>query len=230
RRPDHVVAWSPGQHIRLLLLPIFELCRLLRRHDRPLRPPWPSASRELRQAVPGAQHLGLLAPLPSLAHGVADDLYFLAGVQVGPQHPLARPSAAACCQPRHPSHHVGFRALARNDRELPALWLDPRALLRRVPDLGCTPATAARPTTAARMARLVADPGCRRPGHVPRRGLLSDLFPAAARGGACHLRLAGGPLMTARGRVVVKLAALAALVLCLLMFSVPKVDFVYTGF
>ena len=36
--------------------------------------------------------------------------------------------------------------------------------------------------------------------------------------------------MTARGRVVMKLAALAALVLCLLMFSVAKVDFVYTGF
>jgi hypothetical protein len=36
--------------------------------------------------------------------------------------------------------------------------------------------------------------------------------------------------MTARWRVVMKLAALAALVLCLLMFSVPTVDFVYTGF
>src|SRR5262245_32340084 len=161
---------------------------------------------------------------------MADDLYLLAGVQVGSRHPLARPSAAACCQPRHPSHHVGFRALAWNDREFPVLWLDPRALLRRVPDLGYAADTASRPTTPAGMASLVADASCRRRCHVPRRGLLSDLFPASARGGACHLRPAGGRLVTTRGRLVLKLAALAALVLCLLLFSVPRVDFVYTGF
>lgn len=36
--------------------------------------------------------------------------------------------------------------------------------------------------------------------------------------------------MTARVRIALKLAVLAALVVCLLLFSVHKVDFVYTGF
>src|SRR5262245_43112377 len=221
------MAWSPGQRVRLLFLPIFELLRLLRRDDRPLRSPWPPASRELRQAVPGAQHLGLLAPLPSFTHGMADDLYLLASVQVGPRHPLVRPSTPACCQSRHPSHHAGVRPLARNDREFPALWPDPWTLLRRVPDLGCAAAPAPRPTTAAGMASLVADPSRRYLCHVPRRGLLSDLFPATARGGTCRLRPADGRLVSTGGRIVLKLVALAALVLCLLLFSVPKVDFVY---
>jgi hypothetical protein len=34
--------------------------------------------------------------------------------------------------------------------------------------------------------------------------------------------------VTARARIVLKLMTLAALVVCLLLFSVPKVDFVYT--
>ena len=36
--------------------------------------------------------------------------------------------------------------------------------------------------------------------------------------------------MTARARIALKLVALAALVVCLLLFSVPEVDFVYMGF
>ena len=36
--------------------------------------------------------------------------------------------------------------------------------------------------------------------------------------------------MTARIRIALKLVALAALVMCLLLFSIPEVDFVYTGF
>jgi hypothetical protein len=36
--------------------------------------------------------------------------------------------------------------------------------------------------------------------------------------------------VTAHLRIALKLAALAALLLCLLLFSVGKVDFVYTGF
>jgi hypothetical protein len=36
--------------------------------------------------------------------------------------------------------------------------------------------------------------------------------------------------VTARIRIVLKLVALAALVMCLLLFSISEVDFVYTGF